>query len=65
MLSLRAGLCALIVLATVGFIVGTSAERHDEHRESPAEVSAERASAPAAAAEGAGEAEPAWPSSPR
>lgn len=41
MLNLRAVLVGLIVLATVGFVVGTSIERHNRARESPAHVNAE------------------------
>jgi hypothetical protein len=43
MLSLRAVLLALIVLATAGFVTGTTLERHDTGHESAARVEAERA----------------------
>lgn len=42
MLSLRWGLVGLIVLATIGFVVGTSIERGEESGESAAHVAAER-----------------------
>lgn len=38
---MRLTLVVLIVLATAGFVVGTSIERHDEHHESPSAVRAE------------------------
>ena len=39
---MRAALIALIVLATVGFVIGTSTERHNAHNESAAQLKAER-----------------------
>lgn len=42
MLSLRWGLVGLIVLATIGFVVGTSVERGEESGESAAHIAAER-----------------------
>lgn len=43
MLSMRVWLAVLIVVATVGFAVGASIERHDSHRESAAQLRAEDA----------------------
>jgi hypothetical protein len=40
-LKMRAWLAGLIVLATVGFVIGTSIERHDSHHESAAHVHSE------------------------
>lgn len=46
MLSPRFALVAPLVLATIGFVIGTSVERHDEHHESAAHVKAERSASP-------------------
>src|SRR6266536_4688601 len=43
LLSMRAWLVALIVLATLGFVIGTSIERHSRTHESAAQVRAEGA----------------------
>jgi hypothetical protein len=40
---MRAALVGLIVVATVGFVIGTSIERHNAHHESAAQLKAERA----------------------
>jgi hypothetical protein len=45
---MRAWLVRLIVLATVGFVIGTSIERHNTTHESAAQLRAERAAAHAA-----------------
>jgi hypothetical protein len=42
---MRAALLGLIVVATVGFVIGTSIERHNAHHESAAQLKAERAAA--------------------
>lgn len=50
---MRAWLVGLIVLATVGFVIGTSIERHNSSHESAAQLRAEgAASRPAASGEG-------------
>jgi hypothetical protein len=40
---MRAALVALIAIATLGFVIGTSTERHNAQHESAAQLKAERA----------------------